>query len=374
MQVVTLPELERLRADRRSLEVDVATAIANYLLDNEGALRIGRMIGSMVDQVLQLGAHAPPGCDVDGSLICKQTSFAMWSICGQQPGLQGVQAVGRYVAAGPGGRTEWLTVCSDVIRLFGELSESALAQSIWGAALGKMLDKAQLRPEPVYGKPKVNDQGWGHRDRNDKENPAVMQQPFVDIPRQAVPWRGVEKFSFGDRSVIQTIDWTFGLHIEGGDISGTTSDSIAALRWAGQDRNNALSQLIAIATMVPQGHHALVECAWPLTRHGYMDYAIGFYGTLVLPGMGHDALRATLERFDADPRNLHLLVCAGTGLSQMNFLFDKPDEIKAYRQVAGIRRAYGFCVGGRTDVKGLQNMLQAGGATTELASRLSRWG
>jgi hypothetical protein len=360
MQNVSARTLEHLRTSRRELEVDVARTIGEYMVANRAALGLGPRIVQMIDMLLEL-AVGPRAGGAD-LLLKAQTSYAMWSRCGQQPGLAGLTAIRAFVAGGPA-TLNWLIVCSDIIRLFGEMSENSWARMMWAEDL-PMRDKDRLRPEPIYAKP--NAEGWGHRDRADRGAAAVIDAPFIQLPRHAVKWRGVEKFQFGPHSIIDTIDYTFGLPIEGGDVSGTTTDSIAALRWTGGGVD-PLVQLIAIATMVSQGHHTTVECAWPLTRHGYIDYVIGFYETLVPPGT-HPGLRDTLNGFNADPRNQHLLVC-----SDLNLLFEKPDEVQAYRKVAGVRKAYAFCSGGKTNTTGLKNMLQANGVANLVIDRISYW-
>ena len=187
----------------------------------------------------------------------------------------------------------------------------------------------------------------------------------MDIPRERVNLRGVEKFGFGVDSVIETIDYTFGLQIEGGDVSGTTTDSMAVIRWSAAESGTAnvhtVTQLIAIATMVPQGHHTIVECAWPLTRHKYMDYKIGFYDTLVSK-KDHEPIHKELARFNDDQRNKHILVC-WDGKADMGLQLDQPTEIDEYRKFAGVRQAYSFCVGGRPRPETIANMLAAHSVT-----------
>lgn len=379
MQNLSARALGQVRTSRRELEVAAALRLAEYLVAHEAALGLREMILKMLTQLEQLGrgprAH---GADL---LLSTQRSFAMWSLCQTQPGFAGLRDVRECVAYGPRS-LEWLMVCSDVIRLFGEMAENPWARMVWGAGLGSMAQKDSLRPGPVFSKPGPNDEGWGHRDRGDRPNPGQVQDPFAYIPRDAVAWRGVEKFQFGDRSTIGVIDYTYGLPIEGADVSGTTADSIAALRWANTALRtantlavirspraaNPAAQLIAIATMVPQGHHTIIECAWPLTRHGYIDYAIGFYDTLAPPGPAHDELRQWLEPLNRDPRNQHVLVS-----SDLNLLFEKPDEVQAYRKIAGIRRAYAFCAGGKTNAKGLQNLLHAHGVNDLVTDRIAYW-
>lgn len=377
-------EINRIRLQRRELEVDVAKAIAESLLKNDRLYytRLARQILLLIDET----ATAIP--EKMNSLLSKQTSFMMWSECNAQPSLYGLRRVGHYLESGAGEPIKWLCVCSDLIRLFGELSEKAetktapltpKSQDQW-----KILDsdKGKLRPGPVFAKPTeykgavvktTSPDGWGHRDRYDAPQPTTVAQPFVDIPREKVAWRGVEKFRFGTDSVIQTIDWTYGLAIEGADVSGTTTDSIAALRWCaaanGESSVNSWAQLIAIATMVSQGHHTIVECGWPLTRHGYMDYKIGFYETLVTSKKENEGLYNVLVKFNDDRRNNHVIVCTMNGKTR-GLHFDKTNEKDEYRKIAGIRQAYSFCVAGKQDSVAIKNFLKANHLDTGIINQI----
>jgi hypothetical protein len=371
MKIVSDAELKQLRVERRRIEVGVAETIARYLVESAVATEIKTMIVNIIEMILDLEGRL--GYVALELKLEQKTSFAMWHTCQVKPSRSGLKAVRHYVSDGPAGQ-DWLNVCSDVIRLFGELSEDPAARVAWGPGLGSMAHKDALRPAPVFAKPARDDHGWGHRDRS--EIPArtriEVSKPFVDIPRDIVRWRGVEKFKFGGRSIMQIIDWTFGLPIEGGDVSGTTTDSIAALRWAGEDHLNATSQLIAIATMVPQGHHTIVECAWPLTRQGCMNYSIGFYDTLLPAGSNLHELESALKPWESDKFNQHVLVATGNMKSAtLNFVFESPAEVLAYKAVSNVRGAYGFCSGGRPDLQGLENLLASHGVPADIIGRLA---
>jgi len=314
-------------------------------------------------------------------LLRGQGSYMMWAECKTEPTVFGLRKVGHYLFGGGGNATKWLCVCSDMIRLLGELSEKPeITASPWGrpsmhkswTSLAHGKDK--LRPQPVYAQPTVYEpgqgpavktrspDGWGHRDRYGNLAPIAQDAPFVDIPRERVQWRGVERFEFGDASVISVLDYTFGLAEEGGDVSGTTTDSIATLRWAAAERGeggvSSRLQLIAIATMVIQGHHAIAECAWPLTRNNYMNYEIGFYETLLPAKQESEILYNKLIAYNSDARNKHVLVFK-EGRNDVCFLFTALDNINEYRRLYGIRNAYAFSVGGRTDEDGIKNYVSA---------------
>ena len=246
--------------------------------------------------------------------------------------------------------------CSDMIRLFGEFNEMWKDLGLHDTHLKGQLS---LRPEPTFlkvgGSKPIKEGGWGrdfgHRDRS--EIPADQQvpggEPYVNIGPIV---RGVQKFKFEPKSVMGAIDRTFGLRPEGGDISGTTTDSIYALHWAGgvagvsQDVLSAI-QLLPLVTMVPQGHHTIVECAYPLSRHGYIDYHIGYYTTLA-PKDAADTVgsrfNSVLAPFDEPAKNKHILVW-GRGAGEQGVQMEGK-EIEAFKKMARVLSAYGFCVAG----------------------------
>jgi len=371
VQLLSSNQLKQVRLGRRELEVNAAMVIGRYLLATQRE-HIRRLIVNMIDKFFVLSETHP---DRTEAFLAESTNFAMWSHCFTRPCTGGLGEVRRRVVSDRLPSYTWLHVCSDVIRLFGELSEKR-----WVPANDEhwhvMAKKDSLRPEPVFAKPETSRVGWGHRHRLNR-TPAEQTRigaPFMGIPRERVALRGVERFKFGGDSVIATLDWTYGLPEEGADVSGTTTDSIAAMRWASGGQVNPVAQLIAIASMVPQGHHTIAECAWPLTRHGYMDYHIGFYDTLA-PAGGYTGLAKTLKILDNDARNIHVLVCRAMGKSdwrtweqrggriiapvkELVLHFDSPDEIAFYRRLANVRSAYGFCVGGRPTLDSVANLIR----------------
>jgi len=366
-------EIGQIRNARRGLEVDVAKTIVRELFqrDKPYFTRLTKHILRLINDTADTMGHGRMN-----ALLQDQRSYMMWNECSTQPTVFGLRKVGHYLAGGGGNATKWLCICSDLIRLVGELSEKTeIVASPWGrpsmhrnwTTLAQGKDK--LRPEPVYAKPTVYERGqgpavkkrspdgWGHRDRYDHLAPIEQDAPFVDIPRERVQWRGVERFEFGDDSTISVLDYTFGLAEEGADVSGTTTDSIATLRWAaGGGGVSSRLQLIAIATMVIQGHHTIAECAWPLTRNGYMDYEIGFYETLLPSKKESGQLYGKLVKWNDDARNRHVLVFKEGG-ADVCFQFTRRDNLDEYRRLYGIRKAYGFSVGGRTDREGIENYI-----------------
>ena len=381
-------ELVKVRLSRRALEVDVAKSIGKYLISNHKR-DIKELVLAMIDRIFELQYAFDQHFDVH-RFLRKQTKFVMWKLCNTSPALTliALQRVRKYIAMYLPEGYAWLNVCSDVIRLFGEISEEKVVKNLRHTNWDIMAKKNDLRPNPVFLKrPKKGnetDQEYEkraeemgvHRDRGFKTGNELrrIEAPFIPIAdRDRVEWRGIEMFKFEIHSVIETIDWAYGLQIEGGDVSGTTTDSIAALRWAYASTRliNPIAQLMAIATLVPQGHHSIVECAWPLTRHGYMNYKIGFYETLVPAAQGYDDLRASLEHWNNDVRNKHVLVCKDmTRRLKLNFHFEKPDEISEYKKIAGVRDAYSFCVGGHPNINTTENMMRAHGMNNLVVSRM----
>jgi hypothetical protein len=245
-----------------------------------------------------------------------------------------------------------------MIRLFGELNED---WSKLGLSSEHVAGQQALRSEPTFlkvgkGKP-VREGGWGpemgHRHRGDISADAQQRSgaPYTNIGKIV---RGVDKFRFLPKSVIGAIDRTFGLRPKGGDVSGTTTDSIYALKWAGSvsgvssDTIKAI-QLLPMITMVPQGHHTMVECAYPLSRHGYIDYHIGYYTTLAPVGI----YIGPIGTLDQSEHNKHVLVW-GRDHGQQGVLMDGQQEIEAFKKLAQVLSAYGFCVSG-----GLNNFSDA---------------
>jgi hypothetical protein len=138
---------------------------------------------------------------------------------------------------------------------------------------------------------------------------------------------GLARFRLGGESSLKQVDKMFGLR-KGGDISGTTADTIFAIeallenfrvveirpgrgpesqvpgeaaviqlmKQAGYLNTNIKSIvsfmddvqkireilcLLPVASMGYQGHHTILECAVTLTMNDYTDYQLGLYTTLL---------------------------------------------------------------------------------------------
>jgi hypothetical protein len=283
-----------------------------------------------------------------------------------------------------------LATCSDIIRLFGEVAEKDGAKDLTGSKWQvHFKSKERLKPFPIYMKPGDTDEsrrkklkpgekdpqpdplkrGWdegiAHRRRDERKGEIPRSgAPYVDLPRTVN--RGVDKFEFLPGDVIATIDRTFGLAVKGGDISGTTTDSMYALKYALGSVNafNELSlvQLLPIATMVPAGHHSLVECAWPLSRWHYIDYCIGYYDTLMpknCVGTAKGGLEKALGEFQKEADGMHVLVYRGETGKQEGLLMQTPFEINEFKRMARVRSAYGWCVANGQDRRLLLNVMES---------------
>lgn len=328
-----------IRNEKRDLEVEVAKTLYRYF--NQRYLhRIQKLVRQLVYSILGV----PKQNALNPWLSKKRSQFLMFQ--------RGVEASVNGLRKFLGREMFWtLDNCSDMIRLFGEIVED---HKMFGIDDYHVQQKTKLRPEPTFlkvgdGKP-VKNGGWGdnfghrHRGNRAESEQTITGEPFVNI---ATITRGIDKFQFLPKSVIAAIDRTFGLRPEGGDISGTTTDSIYALRWAGmtagltQDLVKAI-QILPLVTMVPQGHHTMVECAYPLSRHGIIDYHIGYYTTLApkhSPGL-YNGVLGPLEK-----RSKHVLVW-GRGRGEQGVQMDQQDEITAFKKLARVLSAYGFCVAG----------------------------
>jgi hypothetical protein len=332
---------------KRILEVEVARAMRNHF-QRYYAYTIRKLVQELVWQMLSVreetlnSALTKPGC----------TNLRLWTTRGVPATYAGVR---RLIDA----QHQWsLDECSDIIRLFGELAEHLPA---WTA---HNRGKSKMRPWPTFEQPQKAKDKFGHRHRDElPENQRARRgSPYINI---GALWRGVERYVFLPHSVISAIDKTFGLKPEGGDVSGTTTDSIYAMRWAGavagvSSGTMSALQLLPMVTMVPQGHHTLLECAYPLSRFGYIDYHIGYYRSLV-PMDTSDTIRSDLGRtlgpYEDDVRNKRILVW-GRGAQKRGVWMETKAEIDAFRKMTRVLSAYGWCsTGGLTNSKNALNVI-----------------
>jgi hypothetical protein len=337
-------QIEEIRIQKRDLEVEVAKAL-NGFFQQHYKYSIQRLVHRLILHILSVEE-----LKLTAWLIPKRREYLTF----QRDVKPTWVGLNEFLNREP----FWtLENCSDMIRLFGETNER---WKDFGLHDTHLKGQQSLRPEPTFlkvgsSKP-IKEGGWGgdfgHRDRKDVPKEQIVRRgaPYEDIGTRIV--RGVDKYKFEPKSVIGAIDRTFGLRPEGADISGTTTDSIYALRWAGgvagvsPDVLRAI-QLLPLVTMVPQGHHTIVECSCPLSRQGYIDYHIGYYTTLVPKGAADTVgsrFNSVLAPFDEPARNKHILVW-GSGAGEQGVQMEGK-EIEAFKKMARVLSAYGFCVAG----------------------------
>lgn len=355
-------EIAKIREGRRRLEIEVAKKIKLFLTSKH--LRWLHMLGfDIIDKITR--AEEKHGDEVRKFLL-GQKPYTIWNLCPGEVGtVEGLQTIKRtFYKQKDGG----LNSLSDLVRLFGEMTEALKGHALWA-----QLDagKEGLRTYPQF----TDQRGQGgfgvHRSRDDylkkKIYRKAINRGYTEIPRNFVKVVGVERYDLRKDSVIRAIDMTFGLSPVGADISGTTTDSMFVIDSAAhpgpvkkasdiakRSVKEKELQLLAIATMVTQGHHSLLECAYPLTRWGVMDYRIGFYQTLAPEGSD---LEAELAVHDLDMRNRHVLVWFDRG-QQFGFEIKRNDPILT-NNIFKVRNAYGFCSQGNLDVEGMVKVLES---------------
>lgn len=372
MKPIDSAKIDSIMHAKQILEVELAKSLRRHF-SKYFSYTLHKMILELVERILSVPENA-----LNRAILQNEScrGLLVWRRRAIQPSHAGMRRLHNISA-------QWtLDDFSDIIRLSGELAEILKKDfEFWAKRDQK---KSKLRPKPTFeqpgkGKP-IKDGGWGipsgHRHRSTvPESKRVMREgPYLDIrslstrpfPSPYKPLvRGVERFKFEPKSVIAAMDRTFGLKPEGGDVSGTTTDSIHFIQWSGTAVHvspatlNAL-QLLPIVTMVAQGHHSLLECAYPLSRHGYMDYHIGYYDTLV-PQAASDTIKADLSKavasYERDQRNKHVLVW-GRGVQKRGVQLEG-EEIDQFKKMARALTAYGFCVkGGLDDYKDALNVVK----------------
>ena len=413
MKLISSAEVGRIRAKHTELEVKVAKSIEECI-DRYCGVPLRQAIQQLLVEICDIPkeVEVPSGENLKDPLMeylgHEHKNFAMFvrSENPVQPNRGGLEKLrdGKILLD--------LSTCSDVIRLFGELCEQKDCWKLTGSKWRQNFKwKEDLKPRPTFLKPeeetdwrpdyasdarrlglgtealaKYNKElkgkfkdpkagqqllrdrqelGFGHRARIDlpRDKVKVSGMPYVQIPSQIS--RGVDKFQLGEKSVIGVLDKTFGLEIKGADVSGTTTDSIFALKYALEKPSVfdiGLAMLLPVATMVQAGHHALLECAYPLSRWGYIDYKIGYYNSLVpLPEKCSKeslaALQSALGKFKNDADQLHVLVYRSG--DQESGLLMEGKEIELFEPVAKLLNAYGWCVTGPVDPKMVIRVFQS---------------
>jgi len=363
IQTINAGGIKAIVEARQELEVEVAKALRELFNDNF-LNNIKDLVDKILEKILETDANRLNTL-IGGSSGCQDLAF--WNRLSCSKNHQGLTNLSNRKA-------EWdLETCSDIIRLFGEITEG-LGRGKNASEQWSTMDKGKgkLRPGPTFDKYDAKT-GWGHRHRafvpeqeRPKRRQAFSGYGFRDVGHL---WRGVELFRLEDKSVIGAMDRTFAVKSLGGDVSGTTTDSMWALNWskaklAGIDENllSAL-QLLPLVTMVGQGHHSIAECAYPLTRFEYLNYCIGYYGTLTPLNASEttkDLFSGVLQQFSQREKDLHCIVWQTQAAGQYipgdfrGYLMTTDDEVNQFKKIAHIRSAYAVSAG-----KGLQSETEA---------------
>ncbi len=275
-----------------------------------GTLR--EFVGLAIEQIVALGLTSSVRVVAyTAALKIAGDKLAVWR--GREPSLFNLKKV---LAE----QNTWSAAdCSDLIRLFGGFIELESLQK--SGEVGRDVDKFRMaqRPGDNIWDPKkyrVRDRGGFTADAA-APHTAASRQAMLVSRRDPKGFAGITKTGLASISTVKKIDFVFGLP-EGCDISGTTADSIFFFRHvnafiqglpSGVIPENLVPiiQLLPVATMVSQAHHTLLECALTLTLNGIIKYSIGFYTTLMPPGLQSADLRAAFQTYENHPQNKHVL-------------------------------------------------------------------
>ncbi|SPD72775.1 hypothetical protein PITCH_A1530005 [uncultured Desulfobacterium sp.] len=283
--------------------------------------------------------------------------------------------------------------CSDLIRLFGDLCEQNKGAAVYADQDPKYsahynINKKEFeefKPDKYFfaidpakdGKPAYRiqrdeflRQNVPSRTRASGDNKeklaAGTPAPHIAAGRDKIKYvklggaqakGGIDLYRLMPNSTVRKIDIAFGLP-EGADASGTTADSILVINRVksfadaykalqidiGLGDEEGILQLLPLVTMVSQGHHTLFESALTLTYHNFINYAVGFYHTLLPDVKGGvmpaavGKIRTLLNAADSDPKNKHILAYYDpVGEVYEGFLFEKEEEIDSLKRFASMR-------------------------------------
>ena len=146
---------------------------------------------------------------------------------------------------------------------------------------------------------------------------------------------GISILRPAESSVSLKLDRVFGL-MPGATISGTTTDLMFFMDTFASSDPDPIYYLAAVAGIVSQGHHTILEVALPLAFNGWIDYKIGLYSTLLPEGKGknrpetkHTAtskIRRILKAYENNDMNNRILVYyKSSNVYGGCFKFDKHD-------------------------------------------------
>ncbi len=246
--------------------------------------------------------------------------------------------------------------CSDLIRLYGCLVEQVK---------DKVKDKeiiTSLRPgteawskaEALEAEDKQKDLSRPGRDRYPigkknvhtsvfdktkfrlRDNKGLPPPKWLESLIGAAAFRGIEGNVALDEGVLGKIENTFGLW-KGADISGTTADTIYALRRFGRAALDPVFFLLPVATIVWNYHHSLLEVAMVLTMNRIMNYSIGLYSTLMPHNSVHpakDSISSIFQRFEHRKDNKLILIYHDRNGNRLGCFEFGPEEREGFKRLA----------------------------------------
>lgn len=280
--------------------------------------------------------------------------------------------------------------CADLLRLFGAFAEKdrGLKAGVSAKRAPKPADdplhgafrkqqtldprKDEHEPRPVSDRSARAESG---RYRSRSEAAAVLPDSHYDAGgvthQHVVPQHLMRAFSAGPRPTLKSgcnrwalrmqskscqIDKVFGLPF-GGDISGTTADSMFGLElatqlneWADTEERNMFDFLVLmpLISLVELYNHTVLECALALMYCGIIeDYHIGYYTTLFPTKCGasqYAGVREALEAYERGSPKLIIytrqdLLRAGMTNVLRGFRITAAEE-ERFRPLTSVKRFY----------------------------------
>jgi hypothetical protein len=315
-----------------------------------------RLLGGVVEKASQ-GTRAPEASPADVTDEVWQSKVDYWNL-EHAPALGELEEMRRAyrTALGPG-----------------------VSDDLWKAGADK---GPKHESRPFTSDVRKRDQAWQHPDTGDVQliDPAdrSARQGLLSQGYQLRPLtpeqrryamlsdydeshpesgvRGMTLWDLKEGSTVWAIDRLFGLP-PGADISGTTADLMWALETmasllyppkngkrtdlAGNDLKGVLPllYLLPIAAMVSHYHHTILECALTQTLNGTIEYAVGFYTTLLPPDVeGETArgIRQILQKWEDHPTNFKMIFFDEGTRGLWGVICTTPAEIAAFRTFATV--------------------------------------
>ena len=281
--------------------------------------------------------------------------------------------------------------CADILRLFGAYAEESTThetyikakraqkephEELYGAFHKLESTKGAGERESVFDPAReIGPKGKGPRYRVRGESGAVAPEAIRELsyikPTGILPEHLKNSFRTGDSPTVDSgcnrwalrmrsrscqIDKAFGLPF-GGDISGTTADSMYGLEVASKhvklNTQEAWAldylRLLPLISLVGLYNHTVLECALALMYCGIIDdYKIGYYSTLKPKGLNTDkwvcVTNSLKEMENLAPKIIVYtrqdLLREGKTKVLRGFLMENQYEINKFRQVASTKDFY----------------------------------